>query len=133
MTPDLEQLLRIAALCLALAGGEMLHGIARATFLVPRVGKVNAQRIGISTGTLLAFAICYVSVPSLGISGFRALLALGGLLALFMALFDISIARLVMRRAWRKVAEDFDPRSGNYLSLGLVALVFIPWAVMRLR
>jgi hypothetical protein len=54
-------------------------------------------------------------------------------LSLFMALFDISVARFVMKRPWSKVAEDFNPLLGNYLSLGLAALVFAPWAVMGLR
>ena len=32
-----------------------------------------------------------------------------------------------MRKAWHKLWPDFDPRTGNYLSLGLGFLVLAPW------
>ncbi len=48
---------------------------------------------------------------------------LGVVLALFMAAFDLAIGRFFMRKSWRKLWPDFDPRTGNYLSLGLAFLV----------
>ena len=50
-------------------------------------------------------------------------------LAAFMAAFDIGIGILLMRKPWRKVAPDFDPRTGNYLSFGLAFLLVVPWLV----
>ena len=50
-----------------------------------------------------------------------------------MAAFDVLVGRLLMHRPWPKIARDFDPRSGNYLSAGLLALVFLPWALVALR
>ena len=35
----------------------------------------------------------------------------------------------IMRKAWAKIWPDFDPRTGNYLSYGLLALCVIPLAV----
>lgn len=128
-----EQVLRLVALCVALASAETLHGIFRAAVLVPRIGKAKALRVSIVSGTALAFGVCSFFVPGLGLSGSGPLLAVGVVLALFMAAFDVAIGRLVMRRRWAKIAEEFDPRSGNYLSLGLVLLVVAPLAVMALR
>lgn len=36
---------------------------------------------------------------------------------------------LLMRKPWRKVAPDFDPRTGNFPSVGLAFLVVVPWLV----
>ena len=43
----LDDIARIASLCLALAGVETLHGIARTVLLVPRIGKARARKVGI--------------------------------------------------------------------------------------
>lgn len=61
------------------------------------------------------------------------LLALGATLSAFMAAFDITLARSLMRRRWPHIGTDFNPASGNYLSLGLAWLVAVPWLVMQLH
>jgi hypothetical protein len=40
----MELISRVLSLCLALAAAETLHGIVRMKCLVPRIGKVRAQR-----------------------------------------------------------------------------------------
>ncbi len=123
---------RVFSLCLALASAEMLHGIARMRYLIPRVGKANAQKISIVTGTLLAFAICYLFIPAMGLSTHLSAIALGVFLATFMASFDIAVGRYLMKRRWALIAEDFDPRKGNYLIFGLATLIAIPYVVLQI-
>lgn len=125
--------LRIAALCVALASAEVLHGIARTVWLAPRVGKARAVQLSIVSGTLLAFLVCWLLVPDTGVRGARQLLLLGGGLALFMAGFDVALGRLLLRLRWARIWQDFNPASGNYLSVGLVLLVVIPLGVAWLR
>lgn len=125
--------IRIAALCVVLAGAETLHGIARTVLVVPRIGKERAIRWSAVTGSLLAFLLCLWLVPPIGLRGAPAHLALGLGLAAFMAAFDLAIGRLLMRKAWHKLWPDFDPRTGNYLSLGLAFLVLVPWLVAVLH
>ncbi len=125
--------LRIAALCVVLAGAETLHGIARTVLVVPRIGKERALRWSALSGSLLAFAICLALVPPIGLRGPAAHLALGGVLVAFMAAFDLAIGRWLMRKRWAKLWPDFDPRTGNYLSLGLGFLLFAPWLAAGLR
>ncbi len=129
----LELPLRLAALALALAAAETLHGIARMRLLVPRIGLRKAQAVSIVTGSLLAFLICAAMVPGLSIRSPRALVLLGLWLAAFMAAFDVLVGHLVARRSWKRIAKDFDPRTGNYLVFGLVFLAACPWLVMALR
>lgn len=128
-----DEFVRILALCIVLAGVETLHGIFRATVLVPRIGKSRALKLGIVTGSALAFSVCYLLVPGIGVVKSAGLLAIGLVLALFMAGFDIALAKMLLRRPWAKVFQDFDPRTGNYLSFGLLLLVFFPYAVVKLR
>lgn len=126
----LEPALRTLALCLALAGVETLHGIARMRLLVPRIGVKRAQRISIVTGSLLALLVCSLGVPGLGLHSRTSQLGLGLVLATFMAAFDILLGRFVARRAWEVVLQDFDPRRGNLLVFGLLVLVLAPLLVM---
>ncbi len=51
------------------------------------------------------------------------------ILALCMALASAETLHGIARA---KVLREFDPRSGNYLVLGLSGLVLWPWVVMRL-
>lgn len=129
----IEALLRISALCTVLACAETLHGIARIKMLIPLIGKEKAIQLSALTGTLLAFAICLVLVPDIGLQTAHAHLALGMGLAAFMAGFDIAIGKWLMRKPWAKIWPDFDPRTGNYLLFGLLALCVIPLVVWHIR
>ncbi len=131
MTSD--QAVGVLSLCLALAGTETLHGIARTVLLVPRVGKARALQLGIVSGSLLAFGVCLLLVPRVGLHGLGPHLALGAGLAAFMAAFDVAIGRLVMRLRWARIWRDFDPAGGNLLSLGLVLLAGMPALVWWLQ
>jgi hypothetical protein len=124
MTSDL--ILRVIALCIALACAETLHGIARTMFLVPKIGKQRALRYSIISGSLLALTVCYFFVPGIGLSTFAQHLLLGIVLAIFMATFDLVMGMTLLHRSWKKAFEDFNPATGNLLIFGLGFLVFCP-------
>lgn len=124
-----DALLRIAALCVVLAGAETLHGIARTILVVPRIGKERAIKLSALTGTLLALGICYLLVPGIGLQSARSHLLLGVVLAAFMASFDIAVGKWLMRKSWARIWPDFDPSTGNYLLYGLLSLCMIPAVV----
>lgn len=126
-------LVRVLALCVVLAGTETLHGIARTVWLAPRVGKTRATQLSIVSGSLLAFAVCYLLVPGVGLVTVQAHLALGAVLALFMASFDAALGKWLLRRSWRKILDDFNPATGNFLLFGLALLLVFPSLVALLR
>lgn len=128
-----DALLRILALCVALASAETLHGIARTLLVVPRIGKARALPLSALTGSLLAFGLCWLWVPPIGLTGAAPHLLLGLGLAAFMAGFDLALGRWLLRKPWAKLWPDFDPRTGNYLSLGLAFLAVAPLLVSALR
>ena len=125
--------LRILSLCVVLACTETLHGIFRTVVVTPRLGKQRAIRLSALTGTLLALLVCRLLVPGIGLTGWAELLVLGLGLATFMAAFDISLGLWLLRKPWRKVMLDFDPRTGNWLLFGLMALVTLPALAMLLH
>ena len=125
--------LRILSLCVVLAGAETLHGIARTVLVTPRIGKERAIKLSALTGSILAFLICLILVPPIGLSGNTEHLALGFVLATFMAAFDLTIGRCVMRKPWKKLWPDFNPATGNYLTYGLLALTVTPLLVFWWR
>ncbi len=131
MTSD--TLLRVISLCVVLAGAETLHGIARTVWVIPRIGKERALKLSALTGSALAFVICWLLVPPMQLQGTLAHLALGGVLAAFMAAFDLAIGRFVMRKAWHKLWPDFNPATGNYLLYGLLFLGVAPLLVSWLH
>ena len=126
-------LIRVVSLCVVLAGAEMLHGITRTVWLVPRLGKERALKLSALTGSVLAFAICWLLVPPLQLQGALAHGLLGLVLAAFMAAFDLAVGRFVMRKAWHKLWPDFNPATGNYLLYGLLFLCVAPLLVSWLR
>lgn len=128
----LDTALRFLSLCVALAGAETLHGIARTVWLVHRVGKARALKLSIVSGSLLAFGVCWLLVPGFGLQGLGAQLALGLGLALFMAAFDLAMGMLLLRRTWAKALQDFNPATGNYLVFGLGWLMLAPAMVSLL-
>lgn len=126
----MELAFRIFGLCVALAAVEILHSIARVRFAVPRRGRRLAQRLSIVTGSLLAVVVCWLLVPTLGVHGGVPLLAVGAVLAVSMASFDVAVARWLMRRPWSSIPEEFDLRRGNYVVYGLIVLLPAPIVVM---
>ncbi len=118
--------------CLLLASFETLHGIIRTKFLVPRVGRKKALKVSAISGSVIAFAICFVMIPKLRIVDTFELTLVGIGLSLFMASFDIFIGKIVMNLRWSRILQDFSPFNGNYLSVALFLLMTYPYAVMRI-
>ncbi|OIQ89642.1 hypothetical protein GALL_284460 [mine drainage metagenome] len=130
---SIDSFIRIISLCVVLAGVETLHGIARTVVLAPRVGKARALKLSIVSGSALAFGVCWLLVPGIGLAGLAQPFALGLWLALFMAAFDLAMGRLLLRRSWSRALQDFNPASGNDLLFGLLLLVLSPPLVAWLR
>ena len=119
----------LTAVCLACA--EVLNGIVRMRYLVRWLDKPRAQVLSVATGLALASAVCRYFAPYWPVHDVPGLLGLGVGLAAFMAAFDVAVGRWLLHRSWPQMAADFDPRTGNYLSLGLVLLCAVPLGVGR--
>lgn len=120
---------KILCLCVATAAGETLHGIVRNVLVVPKLGLSlkKAKQYSIVTGLILSFIICYVMVPWLESTAESELIMIGVMLSLFMAMFDIILARYVIKQKWTTVISDFNVAKGNYLVIGLIVMIFLPY------
>lgn len=132
-TPVRRWLPRAASAWLLVAAAETLHGIARTLWLAPILGDQRARQWAIITGLLLILLVALLTVRWIGARSARALLAVGVLWAVLMLAFDVALARWVFGFSWVRVAEDFDPRQGGFLGIGMVAMVGAPWLAARLR
>jgi len=118
--------MHVIGLFILVAASEMLNGIARTIFLNKRVGVVNAKRISLLPALALCLLICYYYVPFLHIRTDTGLLVLGVSLSLFMGMFDIVVARFIVKARGETIMDDFNIRKGNLLGLGMVAMAFCP-------
>jgi len=125
-------ILHIAGLFVLVAASEMLNRIARTIFLNKRVGVMNAKRISLLPALALCLLICYYYVPFLHIRTDGGLLLLGVSLSLFMGMFDIVVARFIVKARWETILDDFNIVKGNLLGLGMVAMAFCPLLASRI-
>jgi hypothetical protein len=119
-------ILHVAGLFILVAASEMLNGIARMILLNKCVGVMNAKRISLLPAMALCLLICYYYVPFLRIRTDTGLLILGISLSIFMGLFDIMVARFIVKARWDTILDDFNIVKGNLLGFGMVAMVFCP-------
>jgi hypothetical protein len=125
-------IMHVMGLFILVAASEMLNGIARTIFLNKRVGVMNAKRISLLPALALCLLICYYYVPFLHIRTDMGLLVLGISLSLFMGLFDIIVARFIVKARWDAILDDFNIMKGNLLGLGMVAMAFCPLLASRI-
>jgi len=125
-------IMHVIGLFILVAASEMLNGIARTIFLNKRVGARNAKRISLLPALALCLLICYYYVPFLHVRTDTGLLVLGISLSLFMGLFDILVARFVVRARWETILDDFNIRKGNLLGLGMLVMAWCPLLAVRI-
>ena len=117
---------KILCLCISVAGIETLQGILRNKFIVPKIGYKKASQLSLLTGMIFAFIVCLVIVPWLGVYSVLGLITVGIVLSTFMVIYDIILARLIGQK-WNVILNSFNIAKGNYLLIGVVILIFLPY------
>ena len=123
---------RAVAVWLVIIAAETLHGIARTLWLAPIVGDFRARQIAVFTGTIIILTVTAIFIRWLEPPTWRAALAIGGLwLALTLA-FEIGLGRAT-GASWDRITEDYDPRRGGLLAIGMLVLVLAPLVAAHFR
>jgi len=125
-------IMHVIGLFILVAASEMLNGIVRTVFLNKRLGVMNAKRISLLPALALCLLICYYYVPFLRIRTDTGLLFLGISLSIFMCLFDIMVARFIVKARGDTILDDFNIVKVNLLGLGMIAMAFCPLAAQRI-
>lgn len=125
--------LRVLAVWLLIVGAEVLHGIARTLWLTPLIGDLHSRQIGVASGSLVIFAITWLSTGWLDLRETRSRLAAGMVWAVLMVAFELALGRFVFGFDWDRIGADFDPSRGGLMGFGLAALLLMPLFVARMR
>lgn len=112
---------------------EVWQGILRVKLINRRIGAERARQIGVLTGSLVNLLVTWLTLPWLGARTPGELWGVGLLwLGLTLGL-DLAVGRWVFRFRWKRIARDFDPRSGGWLGVGMLFLLCSPWLAAWLR
>jgi hypothetical protein len=122
---------RAVVVWLVLIAGEIVHGVVRARYLVPRVGDLRARKIGVFIGSALILLIGHLATPWLRAPTPRSQALVGGLWLGLTLAFEVGFGRFVLRASWGRIAADYDPRRGGLLPVGLLVLALAPWLSSR--
>ncbi len=116
----------------AIIAAETIHGIARGVLLVPLVGDLRARQIGVLIGSLIIFAITYLTIRWIGASRDRVLLMIGSLWVVLTFAFEVGLG-LAIGLEWKRILSDYDIRAGGLMIAGLLFMFFSPYLAARVR
>ena len=110
---------------------ETLHGILRGLLLVPVIGQLLANQIGVAIGSLLILLVTLFTIKWIGAVRISELLIVGMIWVLLTLAFEGGLGYAV--GGWDRVLMDYDPRQGGLMPLGLLMMFFSPLIAHRLR
>jgi len=131
--PRKNQLVRAFAVWLVLIVAEILHGVARGIFLVPRVGEFRSSQIGVFTGSVIILAIALAFVRWIGASRTAGLLAVGVLWLVLTLAFEVGFGRFAVGASWERLAADYNVLEGGLLPFGMLVLLLSPLIAAKAR
>jgi hypothetical protein len=118
---------------LLIIAAEILHGMARAIFLVPLTGAFRANQIGVFTGSAIILIIASLTIRWIAATRWSELVAVGLFWLVLTVAFEIGLGRFVMGLSWRRIGDDYNLLRGGMMPVGLVILVLSPLIAARLR
>ena len=116
---------------------SMMGALREAMVSMGIVDGAIARRAGVFVGVLFIYAMALVTTRWIARGGrlaARCWLAIGLVWAGLTVLFEIAIGRVLTAdwpALWQRLAEDYDPRRGGLMLLGLGAMALAPWLAAR--
>ncbi len=111
----------------------MVHGIARAKFLAPKVGDFRSRQIGVFSGSILILGYSWCVFPWLSLHSSKESLQVGALWFFCMILFEFTVGHFFFHFPWKWLFNDFNLFKGRLLAIGMLVLAFSPWLSGWLR
>ncbi len=111
---------------------ESVNGVLRNLFIAPAIGDFEARQAGVFIGAALILLVAWLMAPWLNLSGGSQFAGVGLLWVGLTLVFEISLG-LATGLSWERIASDCDVARGGLLPLGLIVMVFAPYAGARLR
>ena len=120
-------LCRVVAVWAVPMGAEVVHGVLRSAYLVPRVGDLRARRLGAFIGSALILMIASVTAPWPRARTTPSQALVGSVWLLLTLAFEVGLGRVILGYSWERVGSDYDVRLGGLLPVGLLVLILAPW------
>lgn len=126
-------ILRAIIVGLLIALAEVLNGNLRVRYLQRRLGRERAKPCSFVTGLCLFTVLAWCLLPWIAPQSIFQCLQIGLLWLILMTALDLYFGRFVFRLPWWKIRDDFNPRKGNLLGVGLVLLFLCPTIIFIIR
>ena len=125
---------RTVAVWLLIALVESLHGTLRVLLIAPAIGDLPARRLGFVTACALILAIAWLTARWLDARTPALQWSAGTVWVVLMLAFEIGIG-LLQGLGWPRIMQEFDPRQGGLMALGMLILLSAPafgaWGIAR--
>lgn len=111
---------------------ESVHGVLRQIFVVPVVGDLAARQWGVLSGSLIIFAIAWLTARWLDARTRKLQLQVGALWVALILLLEFSLVAALGYGRERLLA-DYNPAQGGLMLFGLAFLLLTPIFSAHLR
>jgi hypothetical protein len=126
-------LLRSVAVWFVLIGAEVIHGIARALWLVPIIGDFRSRQIGVFTGSMMNLAVAALFIRWIHPVRIADAVIVGITWLALTLTFEIAFGLAVVQASWQRIGADYDLIHGGLLPIGLLMLTLTPFITARMR
>lgn len=111
-----------------------IEGIFRSLFLEPRLPGIATEILGIVVVLTTAVLIAYVFIKNTWLPhSERDLLLIGLLWVVFTVGFEFLFFHYAIGLSWNELLENYNVPQGHLYPIGLLMLLFTPFAVHRFR
>ena len=126
-------LMRALFVWFVMMGVEFTHGALRTIFLAPILGDFRARQVSVFSGSILIVAIACLFIRWIRAESTAARLVVGFFWLGLTLLFELSLARYVLKVSWEGLASNCNILEGELFPIGLAILTFSPLIAARLR
>ena len=127
------EMLRALAVWFLIMIAESVHGTIRRLLVEPALGDLRARQVSVFTGMLLIFAITLLCIRWMRLGSVTQLLLVGVLWGVLTLVFEIVVGMFVLGYGADRIAEDFDPRRGGFMGIGLTLMLLAPLLAAHVR
>jgi hypothetical protein len=117
---------------LLIIGVESLHGTLRVLLVEPVLGSLPARQLAMPVGLALIFAITWLMIGWIGAREPGQLWRIGFIWVALTLAFETALG-LAQGFGLERMTEDYDPRRGGLMLLGLAGMAAAPWLAARWR
>lgn len=116
-----------------IAIGEIINGNIRVRLLQRKYGQRRAKQLSFFLGIAIFWTITWFFLSWVGPSNLYQCFGIGLIWMLLMLLLDIYFGKFVFRYSWQKISDDFNPKKGNLLGVGMLLLFLCPAIIFLLQ